>query len=402
MNTHFDYIIAGAGCSGLTMAWQLKEVLQEHETVLVVDKKCADENDRTWAFWTKECGWIKDFKHYEWGNLTVKNNTKTIQFNTGNYTYYMIRCAEYYNKITSALKHDYRYCFVTEEVTNITSDNHLAYLSTNSGLSYTCKWLFNSCFPGIRNFKAAGHNNLIQQFCGFYIETEDISFHKNNITFMDFSTPQNGITSFAYVLPLSEKTALVEYVTMAIDFLPVIRIKGMLKTYVHEHLQINNYTITNEECGWIPMTDGRFNPKLGDKVINIGIVGGAIKPSTGYTFLNTQKQINALVEAIRKRKIPIAKKSVLSKRFDLYDATFLYLLNKHPHKGAEILTSLFERNKGTSILKFLNNETSVTEELKIFCSVDFSLFIPAILNVLTQRLKTKKPLNERLLNEVYS
>ncbi len=401
MNKHFDYIIAGAGCSGLTMAWQLKEVLCEHETVLVIDRKCADENDRTWAFWSDECHWINEFQHHKWGEISVKNGAKSIDINVENYSYYMVRSADYYNKIVTTLKQDSRFSFVTDEITNISADQKQAYLTTNSN-TFTGKLLFNSCFPGIRHFASSGYSNLVQQFCGFYVESTDKPFHKNRVTLMDFNTPQKDVVTFAYVLPVSEKCALIECVTIGKSFMPVIHIKEMLKKYIREQLAIENYTLNNEECGWIPMTDGQFNPYLGPKVINLGIIGGAIKPSTGYSFFNTQKQVEAIVNAIKLGKSPQIKKSFLSKRFALYDATFLYLLREHPHKGSEILTNLFEKNNRVQILKFLNNQTTIYREIRIFCSVNFRLFIPAIIKVLFQRIRTKKTAQRAVLNEVYS
>ena len=51
----FDYIIAGGGAAGLSLAWNLSrsEILR-NKTVLIIDRDDKKRNDRTWGFWTKD------------------------------------------------------------------------------------------------------------------------------------------------------------------------------------------------------------------------------------------------------------------------------------------------------------------------------------------------------------
>jgi lycopene beta-cyclase len=50
----YDYIIAGMGCAGLSLAMQLKRSSLNFSKVLLIDKDLKNKNDRTWCFWTKE------------------------------------------------------------------------------------------------------------------------------------------------------------------------------------------------------------------------------------------------------------------------------------------------------------------------------------------------------------
>ena len=50
---HYDYIIAGGGCAGLSLAWQLLHSPLRDRTILIVDRDDKDQNDRTWAFWSE-------------------------------------------------------------------------------------------------------------------------------------------------------------------------------------------------------------------------------------------------------------------------------------------------------------------------------------------------------------
>jgi glycine/D-amino acid oxidase-like deaminating enzyme len=57
----FDYIIAGGGLAGLSLAFYLNE--SEHlrgKKVLIIDRDAKRRNDRTWCFWEREPGAFED------------------------------------------------------------------------------------------------------------------------------------------------------------------------------------------------------------------------------------------------------------------------------------------------------------------------------------------------------
>ncbi|MEP6845552.1 MAG: lycopene cyclase family protein [Panacibacter sp.] len=70
-----------------------------------------------------------------------------------------------------------------------------------------------------------------------------------------------------------------------------------LQSYIKDYLQIDNYIITEEEFGIIPMTNFPF-PKGEEKIINMGTAGGHTKPSSGFTFRFIQKHAEAIVTAL--------------------------------------------------------------------------------------------------------
>jgi hypothetical protein len=75
------------------------------------------------------------------------------------------------------------------------------------------KWVFDSRFRLSRlQPDPARYHNLRQHFKGWEIETSNEAFNPQAATFLDFRTPQQGEMRFFYVLPFSERRALVEYV----------------------------------------------------------------------------------------------------------------------------------------------------------------------------------------------
>ena len=76
-------------------------------------------------------------------------------------------------------------------------------------------------------------------------------------------------------------------------------------------------------------------------------------------------------------KNPLLTKSFFEKRFNLYDSILLNVLQNKKMSGDKIFAQLFKNNSVQSILKFLDNETSLKEELKIMNSVSLKTFLPA-------------------------
>jgi lycopene beta-cyclase len=122
-------------------------------------------------------------------------------------------------------------------------------------------------------------------------------------------------------------------------------------------------------------------------LINIGTAGGWTKASSGFTFQFIQKKTIAITQALVKEKSPIIKKKLSDKIFDLYDATLLNVLVNKKMTGRDVFYYLFSKQNATTILKFLDNETSLAEDLKILSSVPTSIFLPAALKELFSRGK---------------
>ena len=149
-----------------------------------------------------------------------------------------------------------------------------------------------------------------------------------------------------------------------------------LKIISHQFLNINKYKILHAEFGVIPMTNYKFS-KGENRIINIGTAGGDTKASSGYTFQFIQKHTAKIIDALLHEKNPLLTKSFFEKRFNLYDSILLNVLQHKKMSGDKIFAQLFKNNSVQSILKFLDNETTLKEELKIMNSVSLKTFLPA-------------------------
>ena len=146
-------------------------------------------------------------------------------------------------------------------------------LSTSTTLFFLNKVL-KICFPGsVLFFKIFNsilfnkpiitekHHWLLQHFKGWQIKTPEPTFDSQVATLMDFRTGQQHGTSFCYVLPLSDKEALIEYTLFTPTVLKDEQYDSELINYISNVLHLSNYEVTDTEFGVIPMTNYRFKKK---------------------------------------------------------------------------------------------------------------------------------------------
>jgi lycopene beta-cyclase len=220
-----------------------------------------------------------------------------------------------------------------------------------------------------------GHYWLWQHFKGWIVQAKTPSFEPGVATLMDFRTDQHNGTTFFYVLPLSDCHALVEYTLFSGKVLEDRMYEAALKDYVETKLHIRNYTVSEKEFGKIPMTNFPFSSHM-NNIINIGTAGGQTKASSGYTFQFIQKQSKAIVKGLIEKKNPLAfiKKK---QRFQFYDSVLLQILSLNKMQGDDIFTDLFRFNKAHRVLKFLDNDTTMIEEVPILKSLPTGVFLKA-------------------------
>lgn len=372
---NYDYIIAGTGCAGLSLLYRiLKEPTLRMKKVLMIDKVQKTSNDRTWCFWEKDEGKFESIVRYQWKTLEFKTEAFTTEFDLIEYEYKMIRGIDFYNFVLELAKKFDNVEFKTEEIKSLDVINNKAILTTYSN-KYTSDYLFNS--TSLMNPQLSKKNSLLQHFMGWEIKTNNFAFNPKIGTLMDFSLDQKHGATFMYVLPISNNQALIEYTLFTSDLLEKDEYKIELKKYISNYLNIENYDIIEEEYGIIPMSTQTFHPHFKEKIINIGTAGGQTKASSGYTFQFIQKYSDSIIEKLVKDESPVIKFTLRDKMFQWYDRTLLEVIISKKMTGKQIFSMMFKKLPPEKILKFLGNESSVFEDIKIMFSLPTSKFLPA-------------------------
>jgi lycopene beta-cyclase len=182
-----------------------------------------------------------------------------------------------------------------------------------------------------------------------------------------------------YVLPTTENEALLEYTLFSHSLLKQEEYENEIQNYL-EKLGITDYEIIEKEQGSIPMTCYPFWNANTKNVMQIGTAGGWTKASTGYTFKNSDKKSTELVAFLQFETD--FRKFHKKTKFWFYDLLLLDVLNRKNELGATIFSALFKKGNPTLIFKFLDEETSLTEDVQVIWKCPEGLFIPALFRVL--------------------
>ena len=66
----YDYIIAGSGCSGMSLLYRiLKDPVLKSKKILVIDNTKKLTNDRTYCYWEKKDGIFESIVTHRWKSL---------------------------------------------------------------------------------------------------------------------------------------------------------------------------------------------------------------------------------------------------------------------------------------------------------------------------------------------
>ncbi len=372
---NYDYIITGSGASGLMLAYRMaKDSFFDNASILIIDKEKKTSNDRTWCFWENDKGEWDDLVHKSWNKILFDSHSYKKSIPLQSYTYKMIRSAKFYEKLWNFIESKNNISFIKANVTSILDTAEGALVETSTG-RYRAVKLLNSIDLDQKYTRQEEYPVLLQHFTGWFIETQKNIFDDSVATFMDFTVDQKMNTRFMYVLPVSANKALFEYTLFSKDVLTKEEYELELQKYL-ELNSISEYTIIEKEKGIIPMTSFKFWQDNSKNILNIGTVGGWTKASTGYTFKNTSKKTIQLIAFLKTENdfTNFRKKT----RFWFYDLLMLDVLANHNHLGSNLFSKLFQRNSLKKVFRFLDEETSFIEDLRIMLSMPPLRFIIAL------------------------
>lgn len=372
---HNDYIFTGSGLSALMTVYEM--ILSgkfNDKSILLIDQNPKKKNDRTWCFWDDNNLFDEVF-FKKWNNALFTDKNFQRELNLEPYQYKMIKGFDFYTLVFDLISKQNNIHFINQKVVDFQElDNHCVVKTETE--SYTCDKVFNSIFdPNLVKLQTK-YPLLQQHFIGWFIKSKDAFFNPDCATFMDFSVEQKSNTRFMYVLPTSETEALIEYTLFSKDLLSKEEYENEIQNYIQK-LRITDYEIIEKEQGNIPMTSYPFWKHNSKNIINIGSVGGWTKASTGYTFKNTIKKSKALVQFLQTQTD--FRKFHKKNKFWFYDLLFLDVLNRRNDLGSNVFSALFKKGNTTLIFKFLDEETSLWEDLQVIRKCPKVLFIRALL-----------------------
>lgn len=363
----YDFIIIGMGASGCLFLLELLKAFP-HKRVLLVDSSLKLESDKTWCFWEKGSGDLDEIVFHKWsfGKFDSQLSKNSQLFSLRPYQYKMIQSLDLYNLIREKIEQNKSVDFCQAEVQHITEDRASVEVHTKEQ-SFFCDRVFDSRFNYIDfSNKQEECREVLQHFKGWFVKFEEDVLDDSSFTMMDYRYGEKRATNFMYVLPFCKNKALFESTYFSPSLVQEKTYDEEIKAYLAKKYPNKAYSIQDTETGIIPMSMYPFSSKSSGRVIKIGTAGGAVKPSSGYSFQFSRKIAKQFIQDLKANKQDVRYKQRLKYRF--YDRVFLGVLQNHNELGEEIFHQMYLKNSIHSIFRFLDEESSWLDDFKIIFS----------------------------------
>ncbi len=395
-----DIFFAGAGLAGLALAVEMAHrPFFQSKSILLVDRDSKQRNDRTWCFWATDDETVPPIIHHSWEKCRFAAPGFEALLDIAPYRYHMVRGYDFYRWAEAELE---RMPNIRRVMANIIDIDALQGIVHTEVGTFQGNVVLNSAFvpPHIMpsevsdlwrsplseraTHKALGRQtiSLLQHFKGWMVETPTPAFDPKAMTFMDFCIEQKGQTRFVYVLPFSAHCALVEFTVFSPALLPPTAYDDALQHYLTMRLGLRDYRVVEEEFGVIPMTDYPFPHNAEGRMIHIGTAGGFVKASSGYAFKRTLRRVRAFAQKWEYYGCPDPKAFSSNPLFKWLDSILLRVLHNHNDLGGVIFTRLFQQLPPAVVLRFLDEDSSLWESLRIVNAPPRAPFLRALMQFL--------------------
>ena len=353
--------IIGLGPSGLAV----NKILygDSSNEVIAFENEDINKRDNYFGFWLTD--WMKPFENIiekKWYQWTIGNNNINIIHTTSDKPYCVISyktwknfCLETKNKLEIKNKKVAKYFPIKNYFKVITYDN----------TEYYAEKIYDS-----RSTKEK-EGELLQHFYGINITVADNTFNDNELTLMYF-TGEKNLLHFMYILPFSHNKALVESTVFSKGVFDNSWYREKIYKYLNQK-NIIEFKETSAEKGIIPMFMASEKNSSSPKVFNIGIRGGACKPSTGYAFSFLIKQIQLLKHS-KKNSVNIHK--FLDRKMD---NIFINYLKNNNEDGQSFINLALNLN-GNEFQSFMMGDSNLLTKFKIVKSMPKLKFIKELFN----------------------
>jgi lycopene beta-cyclase len=391
-----DVLILGAGCAGTSLAHYLEDFGYAGKVVLL-DLRTKFDREQRWCSWSKLPTSLVPLVQKSWQSWTVcDENNSTVQ-TSETFSYQQIYAPQFFEHFHLRWQNSETPIELNlgEKVERVENKKNYVEVTTNRE-TLRASLVFDARHQGNTNLKNAIETRgiyLHQTFLGWKIEFPRAAFNERNATLMDFRTAQNDGVNFIYVLPYSDREALVESTSFSQN--PTVWVNHLndLTKYITENFG-DDYEIKTEESGELPMTTASLPTKLDERIFAIGVAGGSARPSSGYAFHRIQRQTSAIARAIvNKEEI---SQTAAPRKYGFLDAVFLELIARKPDSAKDFFLRMFANIEPDVLIRFLTDESSYADDLAVISALPKMPFGVAGLQSLWRKLAAGNERNEEI------
>lgn len=371
MTRDADYVFLGAGVAGLSLAFHLAERGLRGRRLVLVDPRTSYDNDRTFCFWNVVAHPFEDLVSHRWARWRVRADREIVRGAPG-LEYQHLPARAFYDRALARLEEAGVELRLGGRVGEVIDEGGRVRVETESG-PIRASIGFDSR-PVRYTRGRAGDITLLQHFEGWHVRLDAPRFHDPGAaTLMDFRVRQDEGIHFFYVLPYSAREALVEATWFGGSVLGDEEYAAHLTRYMQRELGATRWELVRRERGAIPMSTRVPDPRPSPRIYRLGLAGGMAKPSTGYAFQAIQRFSRELAARLDDELLP-APPPPRPWRSVTLDRIFLSYLERHPCRAPGLFRDLFDRVEPELLARFLSDEASGSECLRVMSALPFAPF----------------------------
>ena len=372
-----DLLILGGGCAGLSLARELAAFGTRGPSTCIIEQRAQYEDDRTWCFWGHDLALLPDLVEHQWPRVQLRSQEAVVTFECSNHPYCMISARRFYADAFEKLAHTSQ--IRLEKAVSVLSAprfrEELWEVETSAG-TRRARWLVDTR-PGSKPLSAADAPILWQSFLGQEIVCEAPVFDPACATLMDFVVDDSGRIVFVYVLPFSSTRALIELTVFAKVPVTSAELSAPLQEQIRARVRQHEHAVVRTEQGILPMGLGLQTQTMQARHLQVGLMHGGARASTGYAFQRIQRWAKQGAVQLFSGK-PLTGHRIDPPVIRWMDSLFLSLLRDRPDSAPGLFLSMFERSDPAALMRFLSDDASMRDLLSIVAALPARPFIRQI------------------------
>lgn len=377
----FDHVIVGSGVSGVLLAREILHAadnggLPKDQRVLLADPEPGRGRRETLAHWAAGPTTVDRWALGRWDQLTVIGHDQRPQrIHLGSWRYTAINWQGARADLLAELTADPRVTLLAHAVDQVCDGDHSAAVLVD-GEWIGGSWVYDSrpapCPPpDPRRGRSA---RLVQSFKGVWVQTTEPVVDCSAATLLDFASDDGPDLGFASVLPVSPHSAMV----MAVRMGATTNVPDPIPAVPHA-LGEHRWRIVAEEGGVTPLVSAPRR-RAGHRILDIGVRGGRVRPSTGYALTRILADSRAIAGSLRRHGHPFAIPADPD-RDRILDAIWLQALAEQRAALEPAFLALFSHAPITSVLSFLDGRASPLDTARIVAALPRKPFLKAATHV---------------------
>jgi lycopene beta-cyclase len=378
----YDLIIIGAGAAGLSLLLALDDA-EYIQSVKLVERSLGPKNDRIWSFWNNDSvpRYLKAIVTQEWQKWEISVDDCNYPMSHPYHRYCSIRSESLMNlaqqRVQAKTHFDIEF---DSDVISVESTSEHALVTTKSG-QLTARWVVDTRPPPLKTH----HDGLLQCFYGEEIVTDSDVFNSSTVKLMQqLASSELGI-EFIYILPFSPNHALVEFTCFSPTIIERTILQARLKSRMHDIIGSQDYKVERHECAVLPMYSINENTNNKNKrLIYGGIAGGAMRASTGYSFLACQRWAKQCATELSSKPLLSATFSLspftpIGSVYQKMDRLMLAVLRNDMHIGVTIFLQMFKKVNPERFVRFMTEQATIIDFICIIWAMPKSAFLRVFL-----------------------